>query len=461
MDKNEVIYRCALNKSVPYSAFFSTELVNLNYRIQQMERVLESMEPFYKKVHITLLQDRPFFFRVQGNHVYLGTSLLQAPGHLEKALAKVWYRERSQTFFAQQALLEEVFTDFLLYLEGGTLMVGDPRSLSSTSLQTVRWPSLLKSPEAYCDSPWKLSEHYAICAQEDQISVLADQVGDLSLRPLLTVSWIRSYLRMGVRARFELTRNLSRLLKTELQPALPLTVMEEGLFKSALAVTNISSFAVHAGLSKELFNRELQKGGFEKASLEAFFDVLYVSPEPVQETSSEWQELEKLARKNPQMQIAILNSEKLWMLPSKYPVAVRAVGELKATRTIVSKCGQYDFAYVMQYAAMTEKLLIVNSCGADKIQYAGFILEGVEGFGSQNKGIGFVQFHLPSLLMKKTELESVVNVLDFLQKRDPQSQSFLSLGWQDVQWNKKANAYQPKAFIDAIEWYRLPQKGAW
>jgi hypothetical protein len=100
---------------------------------------------------------------------------------------------------------------------------------------------------------------------------------------------------------------------------------------------------------------------------------------------------------------------------------------------------------------------VVDHCEKDKkISFKRFLAEGAEGFGAENKGIAFVQFHLPSLLMKKTELQSVANVFDFIQKRDPDSASFRSLGWREIHWNEQASAYQPRAFVDAIEWFRTP-----
>ncbi|MNL75174.1 hypothetical protein D3C87_2009320 [compost metagenome] len=58
--------------------------------------------------------------------------------------------------------------------------------------------------------------------------------------------------------------------------------------------------------------------------------------------------------------------------------------------------------------------------------------------------------------MKKQELETVSNVFDFIQKRDVDNPSFKGLGWQEVRWDEKASAYQPKAYVDAIEWFRAP-----
>ena len=90
-----------------------------------------------------------------------------------------------------------------------------------------------------------------------------------------------------------------------------------------------------------------------------------------------------------------------------------------------------------------------------EVHYKEYLKSGAEGFALENTGMSFVQFHLPSLLMKREQLASVLNVQDFIKKRDVENPSFRSLGWQEVRFSQTANAYQPKAYVDAIEWFRF------
>ncbi|MBV2168302.1 MAG: hypothetical protein KUL82_06305 [Bdellovibrio sp.] len=470
----ETVYRCALNKSTPYSQFFSERVKDLSFRLQQIERLLESSEPFYRKLQITILDDRPYLFRVQGHHIYIGKSLLEAPGHLEKALAKVWYRERNEALFAQQVLMEEVITDFLIHLQSGDLDLGDPNTHIKTALRKVKWPYVLKSVAAYCDSPWKQSEHFAVCQNKLEASTLLDQqVVEMSLRPLLVTSWIRSYRDLSVKERFLFVQGLPQLLRSEHSPSLPLTsglgvagIQDSALLKAAEAIKNVNSFVATSTVMKDSeiqrlfvsnFTNELRSNGFQDAFAEASFDVLYVSQEPLNENSKVFQQFMKIAKAQPKLQMAIRDQSGLWMLPAKYPIPLKSFGQIRANRTVVEKCGGYNFSYVIDYADITEKLLVVDHCDRNReILYSRFLTEGAEGFGAQNKGIAFIQFHLPSLLMKKTDLEQVSNVFEFIQKRDVESPSFKSLGWREVHWSEQANAYQPKAFVDAIEWFRVP-----
>lgn len=65
----------------------------------------------------------------------------------------MWYRERNEALFAQQDLMEEVITDFILFLQSGDIDLGDPETHLKTALYRVKWPYVIKSVPAHCDSP--------------------------------------------------------------------------------------------------------------------------------------------------------------------------------------------------------------------------------------------------------------------------------------------------------------------
>lgn len=473
-EASETVFRCALNKPTPYSAYFGQEARAISYRIQQIERLLESIEPFGRRVQVTIFADQPYLYRVHGHRIYIGSQLLEAPGHLEKALAKIWYRERNEALFAQQVLMEEIVTDFLVFLLRGDLGIGDPDSRIETAVRRLKWPFMVKSVGAYCASPWKQSEHFAVCRDPKEWNSLPDQkVLELSLRPLLVGSWIRSYMKLNVKERFQFVQALPVLLASERNPGLPLTNTPDAsglsgsqLIRAAEAIKNVNSFVSNSKAGKDssthrlfvasLMN-DLRLSGFDDAFAEASFDVLYVSQKTLTKDSKVLAHLLKISRSHPQLQLALKDKDNLWMLPSRFPIPLKSFGQIKASRTVVEKCGGYNFSYVMDYSDLTEKLLVVDRCEPTKdILYSRYLLEGAEGFGAENPGISFVQFHLPSLLMKRAELEPVASVFEFIQKRDVENASFKSLGWKEVQWSKDASAYRPKGFVDAIEWFRVP-----
>lgn len=472
-EKAETIFRCSIHRHVPYSPYFVEKLKTLTERVQTAERLLESIEPFNQRVQVAIVLDRPFLFKIRGHQILIGEGMLKVPGHLEKALSKIWYREKNQTLFAQQAVMEEVFTDFLVFLQRGSLRYGDPESVKVTALAPVKWPFVLKSGSAYCESGWKQSEHYEYCKDLSDEDVLDQEVVEMSLRPLLATSWVESYKSLSVKERYEFNQLLTSLLRKEHEPALPIVstrnhpnAQATQLLKAAEVVKNVNAFVAHSKLKLDsdvhkffvsYFTDELRKNGFQGSFAEAAFDVLFISEDKLAVDSPTLKHFRSLAKENPQLQMAVQDSESLWMLPSRYPISLNSFGQIRATRVALEKCGGYDFSFVLGYADKTEKLLIINNCD-HKVDFAfkKFLKEGAAGFGSENKGMAFVQFHMPSLLMKRQELEAVNDVFEFIQKRDVESPSFKSLGWQEVRWSEQSDAYQPKAFVDAIEWFRIP-----
>lgn len=471
MEASEKAYRCAVNKTTPFSTYFNDKGSLFSGRLQRIEHILESVQPFQRRVHVTILKDRPLLFKIQDHHLYIGEELMEAPGHLEKALAKIWYRERHDSFFLHEELMEEVFSDFLVYLIEGDLDIGDPETKVKTALHRAKWPYVIKSVPSYCDSPWKMSEHYALCQDFEKAQTeIGEKVVELSLRPLILSSWISAYQDLGLQDQINFVRNIPVLLRSEHNPELPIvpniasTMGMPSIQAAAEAVKNINLFVSTSKLLKNsethrLFvagiSKDLRKVGFQDAFAEATFDVLYMSGETLTESSPAVKHFMKLAKSKPDIHIALRDRNNIWMLPAKYPIPARSFGQMKATRTIVEKCGGFDFNYVMAYSNFTEKLLIVENCkGKKELQYARFLKEGAEGFGAENKGIAFIQFHLPSLMMKRAELSQVSNVFDLIRRREVESAVFQSLGWQELKWSEQAAAYHPKAYVDAIEWFR-------
>ena len=230
--KSESIYRCSFNRSTPFSEFFNAEMKDLSVRVQRAERLLEGVEPFQHRVRITVVQDRPYHFSVAGHSITIGENLLLAPGHLEKAMAKVWYHERRDAFFIHEPLMEEVITDLLVFLQDGDLDIGDPISHVKTSLQRAKWPYVLKSVAAYCESPWKLSEHYQEC-YDLQTDEIAEQVLPLSLRPLLVSSWVSALKSLSTKDQVAFVRSLAGLLREQHVPELPIVQRSKAMIEYA------------------------------------------------------------------------------------------------------------------------------------------------------------------------------------------------------------------------------------
>lgn len=470
---SEFVFRCSLGRHVAFSTFFSEHLPEIEQRVLQIEKFVRTVSPFKNNYRLVILPNKPHYFLIKDNFIYIGEPLLQTYGHLEKALLKVWYRENAQNLFAYENLFEEVFTDFMLFLTQGKLKIEDPFRGARTKVGGSRWPQVIKSMESYCQSPWKQSEHYQFCSRlQTQPSALNDQITELSVRPLLVSSWVEAYKVLSFKDQYRFVRSLLELLSGDHDPELPLVktggYVPQGapLREASEAVKNVYNFLLSSSLTKDseahrifasLVANNLSRYGFNDALGGVHFDLLIMSEAKVNPKSDQFKHFMGLAKKNPRMSIAVKDSENLWMLPSFYPVRWRSMESIQANRVVYSKCGSYDFNFVWQFATNTEKLMILNVCKDQRFQLVGYLKEGPESFGEQNKDIPFIQFHIPSLLMRKDQLSQVDSVYDLVSRRQLESPGFRSLGWQKLIWSERAQAYQPKSHIDGIEWFKEVQ----
>lgn len=467
---SETVFKCSYNKHVPFSPYFNENLPSLAARIQRIEKFIETISPFKRNLRLVIVTTKPDYFLVTRDTIYLGEPLLQARGHLEKALLKVWYRENVEHLFAYENLFEEVYTDFLLYLAKGSIKIEDPFQGFRTKEGGSRWPQVLKSAQSYCKSPWKTSEHYQFCTKmQNQDSAFKDQIIELSLRPLLVSTWIESYEGLTFKEQYQFTRGLKDLISKDHIPDLPLvktgglSAQAAPLQEASEAVKNVSHFLMSSELTKTseahrvfvtLVANNLNRYGYTDAFGGIYFDLMVMMDSKLKPNSDQLKSFIQLAKQNPNIKMAVKDQDNLWMLPSVYPIPWKSIASLHANRTVFSKCGTYDFNFVWQFANTTEKLMILNVCKDQKINLAGYIKDGPEAFGAQNEGVPFIQFHVPSLLMRKDKLSQVDNVFELVSRRELDNPVFQSLGWQKLLWNEKAQAYQPKSFVDGIEWFK-------
>lgn len=464
----ESIYRCSLHKDVDFSSYFNLHLNEISNRVESIERILDAMRPFSRKVQITIFENHPLLFYIKNHRIYIGEKMLESGMHLEKALAKVWYQETISQRISTWELLEDVVTDFLIFLPAGKISFGNSKSNFFGSLVS-KWPYVIKSAKEYCASPWKRSEHYLFCSNSKEMAFLNEEINENNLRAMLSFSWIMAYRQLGSSDRESFFNNLptvlsrayaeksfsnSSFITTRSEPAI--TGMRE-VIEKVISFFENSSSVVQSNAFKTFstnFRQQLAKQGLSSDPAAKLFDVLYVSAEPIPSDSVLINSFSKLAKQNSKFKMAIKDKYHLWLLPSKDPVSLKSFGHFKAHTAIVEQCGDFTIKQVSGYEPIAEKLLVIEDCSHRSVSYSSLLKKGIEEFAFQNQGLGFVQFHLPSLMMKKFNLKDESKVLN-LNNREFEASYAKEFEWQQVRWNKKANAFQPKASIEAVQWFRF------
>ncbi len=469
LEKTETIYRCSMNVAVPYSRYFDENKDKLEARIENIALFVRNIEPFNKNIRIRINEIKPIAFSITDHQIEIGSQLFNSSAHFERALFKVWLQERLKQGLYTQQLFVEVAADFLLFATDGSLEIEDPILKLKTKLGGSRWPQVLKSRDGYCESPWKISEHFADCAQMKNPEYLnSDLILSLSLRPLMTSVWIKAYRELSFGEKTRFLNLLPRYLQTQQlssEKAIAMIMsdshpLKQGMMniKKMTDLMNSSSLIQNEKEYREFYSRvaqNLQQAGVNDSFAEAYFDYLFEYPDTISVKSALFKNLENAANQFPHLQIAIKDKTKIWILPGHSSLPLQSFDQIRTQQHVFLACLSLKEIEMERFFSLADKLLLIRGCDQTKgTDYAALIRDGVQGFSRKNKQLAFIQFHLPSFEMKAKELLHIKNFFDLVKTRDMSKPEFQTLGWSQIQWYEDSHAYKPKAVVDAIELFR-------
>ncbi|OFZ28729.1 MAG: hypothetical protein A2622_06500 [Bdellovibrionales bacterium RIFCSPHIGHO2_01_FULL_40_29] len=467
--ETETLFRCSARVTVKYSSYFASVEPALQQRIDGMMLFLNKYHPMKTRVQISIDETKPIFFKITDNRIQIGSQLLHAKGHLERGLIKIWLAERT-SLKIDIALFSEVAADFLWYVYQGEFEVEDPLRQVKTELGRDRWPQVLKSTEGYCESPWKLSEHFFNCESIRADRVLTDQnTFNLSIRPLMTSVWIKAYNELAFQDRLSFMSYFAEYLRTQslnsekairsiLEDSHPL---KQGMLsiKRMTDLLNSSPLVKERKEFREFYSRitiNLQQSGVSDSFAEAYFDYLFEYPDELSPDSVFFKNLVLISQKNPQLQIAVKDLHQIWILPTRASLPLTIFDQIKNQQHVYFACPTLKEISMTQFFEHSEKLLLVKGCDQNSVMdFESLITKGVMDFSRRNKNLAFIQFHLPSFEMKAKELAHVKNFFDLVKNRDVNQSEFQTLGWSQIQWFEESQAYKPNAVVDAIELFRI------
>lgn len=468
-DKTDTLYKCSSFKKVPYSRYFDENLDQLESRIESVAIFLKNIDSFGRPISIRINQTQPIAFKIQDHDFEIGSQLLESEGHFERGILKIWLSERLKSDLNSQKLFLEVAADFLLFSSKGQVEIEDPILKMKTRVGGARWPQVLKSKDGYCDSPWKISEHFADCGLVKSDDLLnSGLLLSLSLRPLMTSVWIKSYQELSFKEKIKFLRLLPRYLQTQQlssEKAIEMLLtdvhpLKQGMMniKKMTDLMNSSLLIQNEKEYREFYSRvafHLQQAGVTDSFAEAYFDYLVEYPEEISVKSNLFLGLQKIAIQNPQLQMAIKDKHQIWILPNRSGLPITSFDQIKSQQHIYFACLGLKEIQMSQFFTQAEKLLLVRGCDQKKnIDFQPLVAKGIQEFSAKNKQLAFIQFHLPSFEMKAKELAHIKNFFEFVKERDVSKPEFQTLGWRQIQWFEESQAYKPQAVIDAIEMFR-------
>ncbi len=469
LEKTETVFRCSSSGAVPYSRYFDENKDLLESRIENVAMFIRNIEAYERPIQIRINEVQPIIFKITDHHIEIGSQLFNSSAHFERALFKVWLQERLKKDLPSQQLFVEVAADFLLYALNGNLVIEDPILKLKTKIGGSRWPQVLKSKDGYCESPWKVSEHFTECALiKNQENLSSDLLLSLSLRPLMTSVWIKSYDELSFKEKNRFLHLMPRYFQTQQlssEKAIAMVMsdthpLKQGMMniKKMTDLMNSSSLIQNEIEYREFYSRvaqNLQQAGVNDSFAEAYFDYLFEYPDDISMQSVLFKNIEEASLNHPQLQIALKDKNQIWILPGHFSLPLKSFDQIRTQQHVFFACLSLKEIEMTQFFKHTEKLLLIKGCDqTKKINYASLISDGVQGFSRKNKHLSFIQFHVPSFESKANELLHIKNFFDLVQNRDVSKPEFQTLGWSQIQWYEDSQAYKPKAIVDAIELFR-------
>lgn len=468
-EQTETVYQCGSMIKVPYSRYFDENKNQLESRIENTMQFLNQIEPFHFKITLQIDEKNPILFKVQHHQIIIGSQLLNLNGHLERAIFKVWLGERLRQDYTSQTLFSEVAADFLVYASFGSFEVEDPLLKIKTEIGKARWPQVLKSRETYCESAWRISEHYMNCDELlGQQSLTQENLMLLNLRPLMTSVWVEAYSSLSLAKKRDFLKKLPRYLQTQSltsEKAIEMVMSEAHPLKMGMMnikkmtdLMNSSSLVQDEPEYREFYARvaqNLQQAGVNDSFAEAYFDYIFEYPDEISTQSKFFKNIEQIAMQNPKLQIAVKDQNKIWILPNATSLPLTSFDQVHAQQHIFMACLKLKEINMTQFINSAERLLLIKGCDQNKtIDFSSLVTKGIQGFSTKNKHLAFIQFHLPSFQMKAQELSHIKDFFSLVQARDVTKPEFQTLGWSQVQWFEDSQAYKPQAVVDAIQLFR-------
>lgn len=452
-------FRCGLHRHVDFDETIASVSRDLSKRLQKVEKFLDWIGPLKAKINITLYAGQGSVYRLQNHEIFANESILMSPGQLEKAIFKIWFRERAHVSLHEKPLIEESVTDLIFAAYAGQLEIQDPLSrLFLNEDLEAKWPRSLTTTKGFCRSIWRVPEQIRVCENLSDFVVGEEKLDLNSLRPLISQALFNAYQKIPATERMSLMKVLGASLSSWAFDDVTEELRSEAYSQRTLTE---ASFLLESwtkfleGISikfSTLFSNDLKARGFQGMDMVADLDLLVFSTDLKDEMKLVLQQ--ELKKSNRDLFSGWISNNQIKMNLDGEAMNVDLFGGITATKGIYLHCGQPDLPALTKAAARVQRLLYVDSCDLKDLRLAGYMKKGTVEFALQNPKVKFVDFHSPSLL---TALHKVpgVNPIEALAAKDRFQHFFRHLGWIQPNYDKSADAYRAQSAIEAIDWYRL------
>lgn len=204
---------------------------------------------------------------------------------------------------------------------------------------------------------------------------------------------------------------------------------------------------------KMVFGKKLIELGYldENALADIQFDFIIENPNPEKTLS----QLALLAKEFKSVRSAVKTREGLFLLPSLLKVKNPGTGGLTARHRLIFGSQIGVNVRPAAYIKNTESLILIRADQSSAVNFRALYAGTLGEFLRQNKGLEFIQFHLPSYGLVYKNLGIIANYFDFVRSRDYSEKAHKLLGWSRTEWLTDLAAFKPIANYDMIQYFRV------
>lgn len=446
---------CAKNIRIDWDSKVDKEVKALNEKLAKVENYLKLRTKLAIKLEI--LEQRNVFYYT-GNHLFISKNVIMNSQSLELFLIKKWVENHNSTI-KENKILEDLLVNFKYYLIYGDLA----KAATVQGFQPkISWRQIQNASHHNCVTNWRLTKNWDLCINSSYqfFETSFDFVYDRLYAKALG-SWVDALNLMTLSQRYELNNNFQTHLVKFNFPELDLTARANSF---SYNVRVLSQFWL---LDKDIpntftgkkflfsFLKGLNKYKFNSIIENSKFDLIYFKQNLNWNTVYENKQIHMLIKKYPNLKIAISNFKEMMILPVEKKIKVDVFSMIKSNQIVLETCSTMNIRDLMKYAKISDKLILTYDCDFNQFKKIDQLLvTGASGFAAQNMDVQFAQFHLPSMVQKREQLNMDSEVFQFVQARNVKNSVYEVFGWQELNWDQVTKAYKPRAYVDGVGYFR-------
>lgn len=408
-------YACQAMRKVEYDEKLQLYISEISRKVAPLEGLLL---PSFRTARLTVLQGMRDVVRVQNGEIFLSEDRLVKSDDLERSLIQQWLRQNLEMPELEKSVIENSTIDLIQFAVG--------KNALNFELRRFAWPmSMLSMGRS------NLNEN---------------------LQGFLSALLIQSYLELSLKERQLFVSNLLQYMKG-------VSMAHRAEFNSN--IENIDQATEQLQMAKEYFSKLHLIGTKFEQKLQAMdinfnenilqVDYLF----EIGETKfAQREEIEKLfAFGTNGKTMAVQNHDEIWVFGKQNLIPIKAVHHLKAHQYVLIDCETPDYLKIQRLSKIASKLLYVNKCqDIQKLNFARFFYDGIEGFAKENLSTSFMQIHLASL--RQVWTDEKINPLSQVASGSYKSEFFQKTGWKNPTWDDSIQAYRSHSVVQSIDLFR-------